>query len=148
MAEFFDISLDQIEVIKELWEKNRIYHEKNSEHFKAMYRDLVFEQRMEGFKAYDSDHLKITVARRDGSCVGYCISTIETEKGELASLHVEESQRGTGIGRMLAERHLQWMGEKNCPTIGVVVSPENNAAIGFYQRLGLFPNALYMQNKR
>jgi len=148
MAEFFDISLEQIEVIKELWEKNRLYHENNSAFFKESYRDLIFEQRMEGFKGYSSEDLKITVAREDEGPIGYCISTIEAGKGELASLHVEEAKRGTGIGKALAECHLAWMREKDCHAIGVTVSPENETTIGFYRKLGFFPNALYMQIKK
>lgn len=147
MAELKDISLTDILQIKDLWEKNRLYHEEHSEFFKEAYRNLVFEDRMAAFQGHDPEQLKITVAHQEGRCVGYCLSIVEGGKGELASLHVEASQRGSGIGGLLAQRHIAWMAEKGCSTIGVMVSPENSNAISFYAKLGLFPNALYMQNR-
>ncbi|MCC5912709.1 MAG: GNAT family N-acetyltransferase [Clostridiaceae bacterium] len=145
MVEIFDISFDKIEVIKNLWEKNRQYHENSSEYFSEAYRSICFEEKIKGFKGFNDDMLKITIAKDKGEYIGYCISIIIEGKGEIASLHVDESRRGTGVGKELIVEHLKWMKENNCKVIGVTVSQENEYTISFYKKLGFYPNTLYMQ---
>lgn len=147
MSEIFDISYDHIEVIKNLWEKNRKYHEDTSEYFKESYRLVNFEDRMKAFSRFNKDTMKITVAKENDEYIGYCISTISDGKGEVDSLHVDKGNRGNGIGKKLVTIHLEWMKEKKCKAIGVTVSQENEATIGFYKNLGFYPNTLYMQQK-
>ncbi|WP_432665282.1 GNAT family N-acetyltransferase [Wukongibacter baidiensis] len=147
MNEFFDISYDEVEIIKNLWEKNRQYHENTSEYFKEAYRFINFDQRIKAFSVFSEETMKITVAKSNGKYVGYCISTIADGKGELESLHVDESNRGKGIGKKLVVKHIDWMKEKSCKVIGVTVSQENESTISFYKKLGLYPNTLYMQLK-
>ncbi|SCZ05836.1 GNAT family N-acetyltransferase [Alkaliphilus peptidifermentans] len=147
MCEMFDISYDEIEIIKDLWEKNRLYHEKTSEHFKELYRFIRFDERIKGFNGFNRDNMKITVAKNNHEYIGYCISTIMDGKGEIQTLHVEEANRGKGIGKKLSINHLEWLKEKNCKEIGVTVSQENESTIWFYKKLGFYPNTLYMQQK-
>lgn len=146
--EIFDISYDKVEIIRELWEKNRQYHERTSEFFKESYRFLCFEDRIKAFSTLNKDEIKITVAKINDQYVGYCLSTAVKGKGELESMHVDETMRGKGIGTELAIRHLQWMREKNCDVIGVTVSQENKSTIAFYSKLGFYPNTLYMQQMK
>lgn len=148
MSEIFDISYDEIEVIKNLWEKNRQYHEHSSEYFKELYRFISFDQRIKAFGVYNKETMKITVAKSNDEYIGYCISTIMDDKGELESLHVDETNRGKGIGKKLVAKHIEWMNEKNCRVIGVTVSQENESTILFYKKLGFYPNTLYMQLKQ
>lgn len=147
MSEIFDISYDHIEVIKSLWEKNRKYHENTSEYFKESYKLVNFEDRMKAFSVFNKDTMKITVVKENDEYIGYCISTISDGKGEVNSLHVDKGNRGNGIGKNLVTIHLEWMKEKNCKAIGVTVSQENEATIGFYKNLGFYPNTLYMQQR-
>ncbi|MCK4257380.1 MAG: GNAT family N-acetyltransferase [Halanaerobiales bacterium] len=147
MNEIFDISYEEIEVIKNLWEKNRQYHENSSEYFKESYRFISFDQRTKAFSVFNKETMKITVAKSNDDYIGYCISTIIEEKGELESLHVDETSRGNGIGKKLVIKHIEWMKEKNCKVIGVTVSQENESTIWFYKKLGFYPNTLYMQLK-
>lgn len=147
MYKIFDIFYAEIEVIKDLWEKNRLYHENTSEYFKELYRSICFEQRIKAFSVFNEDALKITVAKSNDAYIGYCISTIVDGKGELESLHVDAAYRGAGIGKKLVTKHLEWMNEKKCKVIGVTVSQENASTIGFYKKLGFYPNTLYMQQK-
>ena len=145
MIEVFDILFDEVEVIKNLWERNRQYHEDSSEYFSEAYRSICFDERIKVFREFDKDTLKITVAKDKGEYIGYCMSTIVEGKGELESLHVDESKRGLGIGKELVAKHLEWMKENNCKVIGVTVSQENESTINFYKKLGFYPNTLYMQ---
>ncbi len=147
MIEMFDISYGEVEVIKDLWEKNRLYHENTSEHFKDLYRCMNFEERIKAFSVFSEEAIKITVAKSNDGYVGYCISTITDGKGELQSIHVVRAERGNGIGKQLVIKHIDWMKEHNCQVIGVTVSQENESTIAFYRNLGFFPNTLYMQQK-
>lgn len=147
MSEIFDIPYDEIEVIKNLWEKNRLYHEESSEYFKDSYRFISFDQRIHAFNVFNENTMKITVAKRNDAYIGYCISTIVEGKGEIESLHVDEVNRGNGVGKKLVSKHMEWMKEKNCKAIGVTVSQENESTIEFYKKLGFYPNTIYMQLK-
>lgn len=147
MLQIFDILYDDIGVIRELWEKNRLYHENTSEHFKESYHFINFDERMKAFDLNDKETLKITVAKKNDKYIGYCISTIINDVGELQSLHIDESFRGNGAGMQLVTKHIEWLKEKHCKTIGVTVSQENHNTIMFYKRLGFFPNTLYMEMK-
>jgi ribosomal protein S18 acetylase RimI-like enzyme len=147
VSEIFDISYEEIEVIKNLWEKNRQYHEDSSEYFKESYGFISFDQRMKALGVFSKESMKITVAKINDEYIGYCISTIIHEKGEIQSLHVDENNRGNGIGKKLVIKHIEWMNEKNCKVIGVTVSQENEATKWFYRKLEFYPNTLYMQLK-
>jgi len=147
MSEIFDISYNDIDIIKNLWEKNRMYHENISEYFKVSYRSISFDERIKAFSIFNKDTMKITVAKNNDRYIGYCISTIVDGTGELQSMHVDESNRGNGIGRQLAFKHIEWMKEMNCKVIGVTVSQENESTICFYKKLGFYPNTIYMQQK-
>lgn len=147
MSEIFDISYSDIDIIKSLWEKNRLYHVNSSEYFKEAYQSIVFEDRMKAFSKFNKATMKITVAKSDDEYIGYCISTISDGTGELQSLHVSENNRGNGIGKQLASKHIEWMKKMNCKVIGVIVSQENESTICFYKKLGFYPNTLYMQQK-
>lgn len=147
MVDIFDISYDEVEIIKDLWEKNRQYHENTSEYFKESYRSINFEQRIKAFSVFSKDTIKITVARIGDEYVGYCMSTAVDGKGELESMHVDAAKRGSGIGTKLAAGHVKWMKEKGCKVIGITVSQENESTISFYRKLGFYPNTLYMQQR-
>jgi len=147
MIEIFDISYAEVEIIRDLWEKNRRYHEDSSEYFKKSYGSIKFEERIKVFSGYSEDKIKISVVKEKEKYIGYCISIIDGNKGELGTLHVDETVRGNGIGKKLVGKHIEWMDGKKCCEIGVTVSQENNLAIGFYKKLGFYPNTLYMQMK-
>lgn len=147
MVEIFDISYADIEIIRNLWEKNRRYHEDNSEYFKGSYSSIKFDERIKVFSGYSEEKIKISVVKEKGKYIGYCISIIDGSKGELGTLHIDETERGNGIGKKLVGEHIEWMNEKKCEEIGVTVSQENGLAIGFYKKLGFYPNTLYMQKK-
>ena len=147
MKKIYDITIEDIHQIKTLWEKNRVYHEATSEYFGEAYKGICFEDRMTKFEKMLPDTYRISLYQVDDELLGYCISTAANGVGEIESIHVDESQRGKGIGQELAEDHLKWMAEKQCKSIGVTVSQENKATIGFYRKLGFYPNTIFMEQK-
>jgi len=149
MISYRDIPFNEISIIKDVWERNRKFHEETSTYFNFLYSDIVFEDRINGFSVFDENHIKITLAEAEGSgnVLGYCISTFEGNEGEPQTLHVIEEARGTGIGKELMNRHLEWLKSNGCENISITVSYENQNAIDFYQALGFRPNTLQMRLK-
>ena len=144
MIEYIDIEPSQIERIKNLWIKNKEYHEQTEPVFKKQYANLVFEDRMDAILKGEKE-LKITIAEEAENVYGYCISTISGHVGEVVSLHVLESQRRKGIGEQLTKKHIEWLKSKSCKEIGLYVAAVNENTIAFYKQLGLNPDLLYMQ---
>lgn len=144
-----DIPYSQISIIKDLWEKNRSYHENLSENFGYIYINIVFEERIKHLDMFDNAHIKITVAENISTkeIVGYCISTTKGNDGETQSLHVDENNRGLGIGKNLMNSHLEWMRKKGCTNIIITVAYENKNTIEFYKTLGFKENTIEMRLK-
>ena len=142
-----DINFDEIQLIKNLWEKNREFHINISSSFHFLYRDIVFEDRMKPFENMNQDNLKITIAQENDIVIGYCLSTINDYEGQMNTIHVKEEARGRGIGQKLMERHLKWMKEKECLNISLHVSCENENTIAFYEGFGFRKNTIEMRMK-
>lgn len=147
MLPITDISINQIVEIERLWESNRQFHEAVSQHFSEIYRHASFDARMQGFASFAPENLKISVAMDGSVCRGYCISTIADDAGEISSLHVEKTCRGTGLGKALMLEHIAWLKERNCSAITVTVAHENQNTLDFYQSLGFYPNTVTLQLK-
>ncbi len=144
-----DIPFSQVSIIKDLWEKNRKYHENISEYFGDIYSDLIFEERINSFSIYDKDHIKISIAENssNGKLLGYCISTFKEDDGETHSLHVDETARNSGIGKKLMENHVNWLQSNGCKSISITVAVENAKTIEFYKSLGFKSNTLEMKKR-
>lgn len=149
MIVYKDIKFNEISIIKDLWERNRKYHENISEHFGELYSNLIFEERINSFNIFDENHIKITIAENteNKTLLGYCISTFEEKIGEPQTLHVLDEARGKGIGKKLMQEHLGWLKNNGCEDITITVSHENYNTIEFYKTLGFMPNTLEMRLK-
>ena len=149
MIRYRDIPFNQVSVIKDLWERNRLYHENLSVNFGELYSNLIFEERIGTFSNFDDDHIKITLAEdsENEMLLGYCISTFKGIEGQPHTLHVLENARGTGIGKNLMNLHIKWLKDNGCETITITVSYENNNTTEFYSSLGFKPNTLEMRLK-
>ncbi len=142
-----DIPFCEVALIKEAWERNRAFHEEISQFFGDLYAELVFEDRIQGFAAFEADTIKITVAQvSDGDAVvGFCISTLDGAFGEPHTLYVVDEVRRMGIGRELMHRHLAWLKESGCKLITITLACENRGTQDFYETLGFRPNLLHMR---
>jgi ribosomal protein S18 acetylase RimI-like enzyme len=149
MVCYRDISFDEVGIIEEVWERNRIYHETSSNYFKDLYTGINFRERINGFSSAKEGNIKITLVEDEKSqkLLGYCISTFNENEGEPQTLHVIEEARDKGIGKKLMEIHLDWLKTNGCRDIKIAVSHENDNAINFYESLGFKPNTLEMRLK-
>lgn len=149
MINYKDITFNEVSIIKELWERNRKYHEKISKDFGFLYSDIIFEDRISGFKSFNEDNIKITIAvdDKDSLVIGYCISTYEYDKGEIQTIHVLEECRGEGVGKYLINLHISWLKLKGCNSIVLSVDCNNSNTIEFYKSLGFGQNVIEMRLK-
>lgn len=149
MVKYKDITFNEVSIIKELWERNRKYHEKISKDFGFLYSDIIFEDRISGFKSFNEENIKITIAidDRDSKVIGYCISTYEQAKGEIQTIHVLEDCRGAGVGKHLINLHISWLKLKKCSSIILSVDCNNSNTIEFYKSIGFAENVIEMRLK-
>lgn len=92
---------------------------------------------------------KITIAMdSQENIIGYCLSILKNNIGEIATLYVEEDYRSNGIGKILLGEHLKWIGCNHCHDIFVDVLVENGKGIKFYQEMGFQQNIVQMKIPR
>jgi diamine N-acetyltransferase len=143
--EIRDVTKAEIAVIKPVWECLNAIHLRDSVFFKGHYRAFTFEKRLEGLLKHEDDDLKITVVSGVGAALGYCLSTISGDSGEIESLCLLEELRGGGFGRMLVESHVAWMRDRKCARIRVSVSHGHESVLGFYEKLGFRPRLTVLE---
>jgi diamine N-acetyltransferase len=146
-CEFIVITEDRIETIRPLWEKLNRLHLRDSSHFKEHFSTFTFAERCEKFRGAADGTVRIEIVEDGGKTAGYCISTMEGEKGEIDSLFVEEEYRRYGYGGTLVEHGMQWLKEKGCSKIVAAVAEGHESVFGFYRRFGFFPRMTVLQLK-
>ncbi len=142
------IGLNDIAIIKPLWEKLNEQHYNVSNNFKRHYEEQTFEKRCAKFYTFPEDRLRIEAAYDDGGAVaGYCICSIEKGHGELDSIYVEPQCRKKHLGSFLARRGVEWMKRNRCETITVGVADGNEDVFPFYENLGFAKRMTVLQLK-
>jgi diamine N-acetyltransferase len=143
MLKIIAIGMDEIGIIRPLWEGLNGHHLSQSTHFKKHFSEFTFEKRMEGLKK--RDRLIAYVTRDNGNNIGYCIATVDGLNGEIDSLFVEMAYRGRGVGGELMSLALKWLEEQKCETVRVSIAEGNESAIDFYRRFGFAERLTVMQ---
>lgn len=146
MLAYKDIMEEKIDCVKDLWEKNRLYHKENSNDFSTDYDALSFNERMKVL-FNKSKMRKITIVENEEKqVVAYCMSIIsETKSSEIATLYVDENYRRAGIGKKLLQLHIKWFEENNIIDVGVEVLHNNFSAISLYENIGLRKDTMKMR---
>ncbi len=147
MIERIDVPKERIACIRNLWEKLNRMHYEDSVYFEDHFESFTFEKRIEGLLRFDEDDIKITVVKDGPRFLGYCVSTIRGNEGEIESLYLEEELRGRGQGKALVAEHKAWMKERGCARIRVGVSYGHDSAIRFYHAAGFFERVTYLELK-
>jgi ribosomal protein S18 acetylase RimI-like enzyme len=98
----------------------------------------------------------VYVAKIDGMVAGYVVlaimrkggpGTVERKLLRLESICVEESVRGNGIGKTMVEEVRALAKAFGCSQMILGVHPENDAAVGFYQKCGFRIRTINMDMK-
>ena len=137
------ISIDEIGIIKPLWESLNAHHQSKSTHFKDHFSKFTFEKRMDGLKM--RERLIVYLAEDKGESVGYCIASVDGLTGEIDSVFVNERYRGKGVGEKLISRGLKWLEAQKCEAIKVSIAEGNENVLGFYRRFGFAERLIVMQ---
>jgi ribosomal protein S18 acetylase RimI-like enzyme len=129
-----------IDDIEELWtELNQIHFEKTVD-FKRRYREFTFCERKQSLlSCADKGELSIAIACDNERKIGYCVSSIIDNVGEIDSLYVKSDYRGKRIGGTLMEKSLDWINSHDVTAVRVKVAIGNEEVFGFYSTYGFKP---------
>lgn len=142
------INKNEIFIVKPLWEKlNKINHD-SSPFFKHYYSFFTFEERIKNIKQMNDADVRIAIAKGRGrKVVGYCISTIENNVGEIESLYVDEKFRNFKFGQRMVQETLAWFKKRECQRVILEVAHGNEKVIGFYEKFGFKVKKIKMEMK-
>lgn len=148
MIEYFETDERELDLVRKLWEKLRVHHKIRSKYFFQDYENVSFEKRKdELLKKAEDGMLRLDLAKdSNGELVGYCISSIYDEIGEIDSIYVEESFRTEGIGDSLMKRSLEWLKSNGIDNILVQLSAGNDDVLRFYSHYGFHPKHIVLKN--
>lgn len=143
-----EIDLSQLYLIKALWEKLNQLHKEDSRFFKEHYATFTFEKRCEKFFSKESQNVRIEIVELNKSnVIGYCISTISNNIGEVESLFIEKKYRHIGYGKVLVCHAVEWFKNRNCTKIQVAVAEGHESVFDFYMKQGFYPRLTYLELK-
>lgn len=133
--------INEIQLIKPLWEKLNLIHLNKSVYFKSKYEKFKFEKRMESVsKICENCIVKLDVILDNDTMdyVGYCLSSIKGNIGEIESIFIEKQYRGYKLGDKLMINALNWFESNSITNVQINVVYENDEAILFYEHYGFY----------
>ena len=139
-----EISFDQIEFIKPLWQGLNAVHHECSVNFKTRYEKLTFEKRMEEIhQKQRNGEVRIFLLKesKQDKVIGYCICSITANHGEIDSIFIERAYRKQGFGGRLMDKALLWFEKNNISDISIDVVYANDEALPFYKQYGFLIGA-------
>ncbi|MCY6354387.1 GNAT family N-acetyltransferase [Clostridium sp. ZS2-4] len=131
--------ITEIELIKPLWEQLNSIHLDKSVYFKNKYEKFTFKKRIDSIyeKAQNGViKLDILLDKDTGNYIGYCLSSIEDNLGEIESIYIENQYRKFRLGDKLMKNALNWFESKSITNIEINVVYANDEALPFYERYG------------
>lgn len=86
--------------------------------------------------AIDSDYYLYIVARKDGTCIGYCGGVISMPDADITNIAVDKNCRGFGIGDRLLKEFARILSERSVDNLHLEVRISNIPAISLYEKNG------------
>ncbi|WP_407312214.1 GNAT family N-acetyltransferase [Desulfosporosinus sp. SB140] len=147
---FVEGSEELLDRVAPLWEKLNEHHVGISTFFKEHLGKRTFNQRNQqwiekakhGFLRID-----LAVEKTSDKVIGYCVTVIHDDYGEIDSIYVEETFRKMGVGGSLIELALKWLDKKAVMKKRINVAVGNELVLRFYQRFGFYPRAIILEQK-
>ena len=133
--------INEIQLIKPLWEKLNLINFNKSVYFKSKYEKFKFEKRMESInRISENGTVKLDVILDNDTMeyVGYCLSLIEDNIGEIESIFIEKQYRGYKLGDKLMINALNWFESNSITNVQINVVYANDEVIPFYERYGFY----------
>ena len=135
-------SIEDLDLIKPLWEKLNQLHFELSENFKSRFRNKTWDIRKHDLLTKSREILIDYAIDSSNSIIGYCISTIDKEDegiGEIDSIYVDGVYRKTGIGKQLMDRAIEWLISKETKIQRLDVGAGNERVLDFYKQFDFYP---------
>jgi ribosomal protein S18 acetylase RimI-like enzyme len=109
--------------------------------------DLSFQHFEEEMRTLDTFYEALFVARDESTTVG-CVALrkLDDETCEMKRLYVRPSGRGTGAGRLLAERLIDEARSRGYKRMRLDTLPTMHAAMALYESLGFYDIEPYRFN--
>ncbi|MFI8707910.1 GNAT family N-acetyltransferase [Bacillus sp. NPDC077411] len=143
------ITLDEIEIIRNPLDKLHEYHNSKSKFFSGDYPRITFEERIEEYKKnskYGEYRIELLIESETDNILGFCIAYSKKVSGKIEVLFVDEEYRRNGLGLKLMNSAMEWFKEKQIYEIELTVV-YGNEAVSFYQKLGFYPRSIIMTTK-
>lgn len=135
-----------LDYVKELWEELNYIHLKKSPYFQRFYGHNTFEARKKSIlSSAQNGQIFINLAYDGSLLIGYCISSIVDESGEVDSIFISADYRKKGIAGTLMGNALGWFEENNTKKLIIKVSVGNEEVFGFYAKYGFYPRLTELQ---
>lgn len=131
--------IKEIELMKPLWEQLNSIHYDKSIYFKNKYDKFTFDKRIEYiYRKAQNGTIKFDMLLDNdtGNYIGYCLSSIEDNLGEIESIFIENKYRKLKLGDKLMTNALNWFESNSITEIEINVVYANDEALPFYNRYG------------
>ena len=147
--EYSEVDEKQVHLVEELRAQFVPFNQGLMPDFPEEYSDEAMERNLARFlgKA-ERGAMRIFLARDRGTgrYVGFCMTTLDAHgEGCVDSFFVEADYRGSGIGRELFQRCLDWLDGQRAVSVKLDVLPGNDGARRFYERFGFRPLSVKMK---
>ena len=135
--------LDRVEP---LWSQLRRHHADLTPQWRASLLATSFKERRA--ELVGKCGVLVSMATCHAQDIGYCVSTITSAAGtsdvtgEVDSLYVIPSHRGSGVGHALMSTAMNWFAGQSVSSIVVNVISGNDDAQRFYARYGFLPRTV------
>ncbi len=103
----------------------------------AAERDVVPRAELEA--KLDRDPELFVVAETGGAVTGVALGTYDGRRGWILRLAVHPDHRRNGIATALVHEVERRLAELGCPQVNLLVLPDNEAGLRFWQELGYLP---------
>jgi len=143
--------IEDLDLVKPLWEKLNSLHESLSPNFKERFQKMNWDKRKSNLISKTGKLLlEYVIDNKNDKIVAYCISTIEKENekvGEIDSIFVEKELRKSGIGKQLMDNAINWLISQNTETQKLLVGVGNEKVIDYYKQFDFHPLHIVLQRK-
>ena len=143
---------DVLQILKLLRQVGKVHHDGRPDLFRANAQKYGASQVI---GMLDSETMPILVAVEGEQLLGYCFCIVQAHTKDpvfedhtslyIDDLCVDETLRGTGVGKALYQAAVEYAKKRKCYNITLNVWTGNPAAVGFYEKLGLTPQKIGME---
>jgi diamine N-acetyltransferase len=137
--------VELLDRIEPLWVHQRQHQADLSDLWRKGMLEITFGERRAQMLRKASHAMLVILATSEGNDVGYCVSSIDHEVGEVDSFFVDGAYRGHRVGHTMMLRTLDWFKQMAVKSIVIDVLDGNYGALAFYAKYGFRPRLIQLQ---